>query len=124
MMMKLLLVDDDAFLRDMYAHKFSECGYEVETADSGVSALTKIKQNPDYDLVMMDMIMPGMTGVELIREIKEKYPKMEAKCVILSNQGNPEDIKEAKKVGADDYIVKAESVPSDVVNKVNKLFKK
>lgn len=122
-MMKLLLVDDDAFLRDMYAKKFADSGHEVEVADSGAAGLLKIRQSPDFDMVMLDMVMPGMSGVELIENIKRDFPDFKAKCVVLSNQGQPEDIKEAEAAGADGYIIKAEVVPSDVVKKAEVLFK-
>lgn len=121
--MKLLLIDDDAFLRDMYAIKFTESGYEVDVADGAVAALTKIKQTPDYDVILLDMIMPGMSGVELIKAINERFPDLNAKCIVLSNQGQAEDINEAKEVGAVGYIIKAEAVPSDVVKKVEELSK-
>ncbi len=122
-MMKLLLIDDDAFLRDMYALKFKECGYEVEVADGAASALTKIQQSPHLDVILLDMIMPGMSGPELIKAINEQFPDLGAKCIVLSNQGQEEDIAEAKEAGAVGYIIKAESVPSDVVKKVGELLK-
>ncbi|MCA9361981.1 response regulator [Candidatus Kaiserbacteria bacterium] len=119
--MKLLLIDDDAFLRDMYAIKFGDSGYEVSVADSAAAGLTILERSPDFDVVLLDMIMPGMTGVELIRAIHEQFPDSKAKCIVLSNQGQPEDIKEAIEAGAVGYIIKAESVPSDVVKKVEAL---
>ncbi|MEY3784428.1 MAG: hypothetical protein RLZZ230_750 [Candidatus Parcubacteria bacterium] len=122
--MKFLLVDDDEYLRDMYTVKFTEHGHEVDVADSGVSALAKIRQNRDYDVILLDMIMPGMSGVELISAIKDEFPDLKAKCIVLSNQGQTEDIKEAKAVGAIGYIIKAESVPSEVLKKVEALTKK
>lgn len=122
--MKLLLVDDDAFLRDMYAIKFTESGYEVKVADSPAAALLVISQQKDFDIILLDMIMPGMTGVELIKAIKEQSPTSKAKCIVLSNQGQDEDILEAKAAGAIGYIIKAEAIPSDVVKKVEKLSKK
>lgn len=121
--MKLLLVDDDAFLRDMYATKFAECGHTIDAADSAVGALSKLQQQTDFDVILLDMIMPGMTGVELIRTIKERHPDIKTKYIVLSNQGQQEDIDEAKEVGADGYIIKAESIPSDVVKKVESLAK-
>lgn len=121
--MKLLLIDDDAFLRDMYAIKFTESGYDVDVADGAVAALTKIEQTPDYDVILLDMIMPGMSGVELIKKINEQFPDLRAKCIVLSNQGHAEDINEAKTAGAVGYIIKAEAVPSEVVKKVEKLSK-
>ncbi|MCA9354049.1 MAG: response regulator [Candidatus Kaiserbacteria bacterium] len=122
--MKLLLIDDDAFLRDMYALKFKDTGYEVEVADGAVTALRVLERSQDFDVIMLDMIMPGMTGTELIRAIREKFPDMKAKCIVLSNQGQDEDIEEATKAGADGYIIKAEAVPSDVVKKVEAMAKK
>jgi len=123
-MMKLLLIDDDAFLRDMYALKFSESGYEVEVAQSAGEALAIIEAEPDFEVILLDMIMPVMTGTELIKEIKSRFPKMKARCIVLSNQGQQEDINEAMAAGAVGYIVKAEAVPSDVVKKVEALSKK
>jgi CheY-like chemotaxis protein len=120
-MMKLLLVDDDAFLRDMYAIKFSESGYDVHIAETANQALTVIGQSPDFDIVLLDMIMPGMTGVELIKEIKIAHPDMNAACVVLSNQGQDSDVVTAKAAGAVGYIIKAEAIPSDVVTQVAKL---
>ena len=121
--MKLLLVDDDAFLRDMYAIKFTENKHKVDVADGASAALLHIKKNQDYDVILLDMIMPGVTGVEFIKMIKEKFPDLKAKCIVLSNQGQAEDINEAKAAGAVGYIIKAESIPSEVVKKVEKLFK-
>jgi CheY-like chemotaxis protein len=121
--MKILLVDDDAFLRDMYAIKFGECGHTVDVAESGILALSKLQQQSDFDVVLLDMIMPGMGGVELIKEIKNRFPKMSAKYIVLSNQGQHEDIEEAKRAGAHGYIIKAESIPSDVVKKVEAFAK-
>ena len=116
--MKILLVDDDAFLRDMYATKFAEADHEVVSADSPMDALQQMEQTQDFDVILLDMIMPGMTGVELVTAIKEKYPKFSGKCIVLSNQGQVEDIEAAKQAGTDGYIIKAESIPSDVLKKV------
>lgn len=121
--MKLLLVDDDAFLRDMYAMKFTENGHVVEAADSSTNALAKLEQDQSFDVILLDMIMPGMTGVELITLIKDRHPTLHVKFIVLSNQGQNEDVQEALDAGAHGYIVKAESIPSDVVRKVEALAK-
>lgn len=121
--MKLLLIDDDAFLRDMYALKFTEEGYKVEVADTAMNGLAKIEENPKFDVILLDMVMPAMTGIELIKEIKRLFPDLDAKCIVLSNQGQQEDIDEAKAAGAVGYIIKAEAVPSDVVKRVAELAK-
>ena len=123
-MMKLLLIDDDAFLRDMYAIKFGEQGYEVEVADSPHDGLLKLDRDQDFDIILLDMIMPGMDGTELIQKIYQDFPKIKAKCIVLSNQGQQEDMDAAMKAGAIGYIIKADTVPSDVVKKVDELSKK
>lgn len=122
--MKILLVDDDAFLRDMYATKFTECGHEVAAAENAVTALSLLQQTNDFTIILLDMIMPGMSGTELITEIKTRYPDNKAKFIVLSNQGQQEDIDDAMNAGASGYIIKAESIPSDVVKKVESIAKK
>lgn len=116
--MKILIVDDDAFLRDMYATKFSQSGHDVSAAQNPADAIRILEKETTFDIILLDMVMPGMSGVELIKVIKAEMPKVTAKCVVLSNQGLEEDIQEAKSAGAIGYIIKAESVPSDVVSKV------
>ena len=118
--MKILLVDDDAFLRDMYATKFTELGDEVQVAQDGNTALTILKES-SFDVVIMDMVMPGMSGLELLNAIKEQPPAEKCAYIVLSNQGEDSDIEAATKAGADGYIIKAESIPSEVVAKVHSI---
>ena len=118
--MKILLVDDDAFLRDMYATKFGEDGHEVEVAKSGEAAIELLK-SVEVDVVLLDMVMPGISGIELLTEIRDKQLGGSPSCIVLSNQGEEEDVKKAKEAGACGYIVKAELIPSEVVAKVKSL---
>ncbi len=122
--MKILLVDDDTFLRDMYATKFIECGHEVVSAENGVDALRILETDQSFDLMLVDMIMPGLTGVELMGKLQEAMPDLKTKYIVLSNQGQDQDIDEATTVGAIGYIVKAQSVPSEVVKRVEALMGK
>jgi CheY-like chemotaxis protein len=119
--MKILLVDDDAFLRDMYATKFAEHNHDVAAAENPTVALQQLEAAQDFDVILLDMVMPGMTGAELVKTVKESYPDFKGKCIVLSNQGQQDDIDAAKTAGADGYIIKAESIPSDVVTKVEKI---
>ena len=123
-MMKILLVDDDGFLRDMYASKFISNGYEVEVADSSAAALAKFQNGATYDVLILDMVMPGASGVELLTMINERFPKQAKHCIFLSNQGQDEDIEEATAAGAIGYIVKAHSIPSEVVRTVEQILEK
>ncbi len=120
--MKILLVDDDIFLRDMYATKFIECGHAVTPAVHAIDALRILETVTDFDLMLVDMIMPGMTGVELLTEIKRILPDLHMKSIVLSNQGQDQDIEEATAAGAIGYIIKAQSVPSEVVKQVEKIM--
>lgn len=118
--MKILLVDDDVFLRDMYATKFGELGHDVKTVESGERALEELEAG-SFDVVLLDMIMPGMTGVELLLHIKERNLSPRPKCIVLSNQGGKEEIAAAEEAGSDGYIIKAELIPSEVVAEVTRL---
>lgn len=122
--MKILIVDDDAFLRDMYASKFISCGHEIEAADSSSAVLSKLQNGSRYDLIILDMVMPGTTGVELLNLIKTDFPEAITNCIFLSNQGQEDDIREANEAGAIGYIVKAHSIPSEVVKTVEAMVAK
>lgn len=121
--MKILLVDDDNFLRDMYTTKFVAHGHEVDVADGSAAVLSKLQQGISYDLAILDMVMPGTSGVELLTIMREQFPDQVRCCIFLSNQGQEEDIREATEAGAIGYIVKAESIPSEVVAKVDDIMK-
>lgn len=108
----------------MYATKFISSGYDVDTADGSASALVLLGKGVVYDLVILDMIMPGTSGVELLKLITEDFPDQVKHSIFLSNQGQDEDIREATEAGAIGYIIKADSIPSEVVEQVEDLLKK
>lgn len=121
--MKILLIDDDAFLRDMYATKFGEHGHTVDIAESVEIALSKLHEMK-YDLVLTDVIMPGMTGIELLKRISVENLAGKPRCIMLSNQSEESDKRDALSAGAIGYIVKAELLPSEVVAEVLRLVSK
>jgi CheY-like chemotaxis protein len=121
--MKILLVDDDAFLRDMYATKFTELNHEIEVAETSEQAIAKL-QDAHFDVVLMDMVMPSMTGVELLKRIKSEKLGGNPACIMLSNQSEEHDKSSAKSEGALGYIVKAEHIPSEVVKQVVEMMEK
>ncbi|MCA9366812.1 response regulator [Candidatus Kaiserbacteria bacterium] len=122
--MKILLVDDDAFLRDMYAKKFSDAGHTIDVAETGMMALQKFRQGEQYDVVLLDMVMPGIGGIDLMKEVFDLAGDHAPKCIVLSNQGQMEDIKAASAAGAAGYIIKAETIPSEVVHEVTTIIEK
>ena len=121
---KVLLVDDDSFLLSMYSLKFEKNNYEVVVALSGQDALNKLKDGLKPDILIFDVVMPGMDGIELLSAVREQHLADQAKCMMLSNQGEPADIERAKKIGIDGYIVKASSIPSEVVKAVDDILAK
>jgi CheY-like chemotaxis protein len=120
---KIFLVDDDQFLLNMYSIKFSNAGFQVETAVGGSDALAKLRGDADPDAVLLDVVMPGMDGIELLEVIKKEKLAPHASFIILSNQGQAADIERAKKIGIAGYIVKATSIPSEVVSEIQAILK-
>lgn len=121
-MQKILIVDDDSFLLDMYTVKFSEAGYTVDSAKSVEEALVKMRAGGAYDLVLLDMVMPQQTGLDLLKAIKEDPSCGNPVRIVLSNQGEKADIEAATALGAHGYIVKANAIPSEVVTKVGEYY--
>jgi len=120
---KILIVDDDKFLLDMYALKFTESGFVVETAMSGAEALTRLEGGFTPAIYLIDIIMPGMDGFKLIETLKERGKVNASTVIILSNLGNKEDIEKGLGLGVDGYIVKASATPSELVTKVGEIAK-
>jgi len=121
---KILLVDDDKFLLNMYTLKFSKENHIIETAASSQEALNKIKGGLEADILLIDLVMPTMDGLELLAEIKKEKLLPKAKFIILTNQSQSVDIERAKKIGADGYIVKASTIPSEVLKQVIEIAQK
>ena len=114
----ILIVDDDKFLSDMYALKFTERGFTVETAENGMTALSKVDAGLKRDIFLVDIVMPEMDGFELIQHLMERLKDKKSKIIVLSNLGQKEDVEKSLALGADGYIVKASATPSEVVAKV------
>jgi two-component system chemotaxis response regulator CheY len=121
---KILIVDDDSFLLDMYALKFSQNNFEVYTAVSGINALEKLKGGLSPDVMLMDIIMPEMNGFEALEQINVQNLSPNSVKIILSNKSEQKDIDEGRKLGVVGYIVKANSTPAEVIDQVVKILDK
>ena len=119
---KIILVDDDNFLLEMYAKKFINSGYNVLTATSGSDAVNQITANDDIDVVLCDIIMPEMDGLEFLTKINEENYIPNAIKIVLSNQGQQVEIDRAQELGIGGYIIKALHTPSEVVKKVQEII--
>lgn len=120
----ILIIDDDRFLLDMYSLKFKQQGFLVESSASGQEALAKLKGGLSPHVILLDIVMPGLDGIEFIDTLKKENLAAHAVIIVLSNQGETSDIERAKEHGAHEYIVKANSVPSEVLEKVSSVISK
>jgi CheY-like chemotaxis protein len=120
----ILIVDDDSFLLDMYALKFSKSNFSVSTALSPENALEKLHSGLSPDIILLDIMMPEMDGFELLQKIREENLSPSSIVIFLSNRGQPSDITQAKSLGASGYIVKASSTPGEVIEKVVNIITK
>ena len=119
--LKIILIDDDRFLLDMYSLKFKKSGAEVEAFGNSNTALEKIRSGAVYDIVLLDIIMPGMDGLELLTTIRTEKLLPSATIIMLTNQAD--DFEKAKNLSIDGYIVKATTIPSEVVEQVLEIYK-
>lgn len=119
---KILFVDDDKFLLDMYAMKFGKAGYEVRAADSTNAALKILRDGWVPDIILTDIVMPEMDGLEFVNAARKEKLAPNAAVVMLSNQGASEDLERAKELNVTSYIVKATTIPSDVLKEVERIF--
>ena len=120
---KVLIVDDDQFILDMYVLKFKEAGFDTKAASEGMAAVEYVK-NEFPDLVLLDIVLPNMDGFDILKTLAKEKILAKTKVVLLSNLGEKKDIEKGLALGAVDYIVKAHHTPSEVVAKVEEILKK
>lgn len=114
---RIYLVDDDRFLLDLYMVKFKNAGHEVTAFNSGQEFLDAVKkpESTAPDAVLLDIIMPGMSGLEVLEAVRKENLISTSKLIVLSNQGLDADIEKAKQYKVDGYIIKASAIPSEVL---------
>lgn len=120
---KILIIDDDPFILDMYVLKFKERGFDIAIAHDGKEGLKKAREfRPDA--ILLDVVMPAPDGFDVLQELKQSPETKDAKIVLLTNLGQKEEVERGTRLGADDYIIKAHFTPSEVVEKVKNLLEK
>ncbi len=118
---KILIVEDDKFLRELMSQKLLNEKFEVEEAIDGENGLKKMKEKRP-DLVLLDLILPGVDGFEVLAKMREDPSLESIPVIILSNLGQREDIERGLKLGASDYLVKARFTPGEIIDKIKKLL--
>lgn len=120
---KLLLAEDDVLLRDLYEQAFRLMGYRIETAVDGQDAVEMLDKMTELPvLILLDMMMPKMTGFDVLRYVKNSGKLKDVLVVILTNLGGEEEAGMARELGAVRYLVKDEYEPKQVVEKVEEVL--
>lgn len=119
---KILIIEDDKFLRELIAKKLTKEGYDTTEAVDGEEGIKKIKEDKP-DLILLDLILPGIDGFEVLSKIKEDPILALIPVIILSNLGQREDVERGLKLGAVDYLIKAHFTPGEIIDKIGSTLK-
>lgn len=119
---KILCIEDEHFISELYARALTRAGYEVEVQLDGQKGLAAA-QTDRYDIILLDLMIPNITGIEVLRTLRDPRltPKMHAKIIITTNLEQREDIRADIEQRADGYLVKAEITPHELVDFLSKL---
>lgn len=120
---KILLVEDDPLILQIYKSRLQRAGFEVSSITSGGGVLERLK-NEEFDLVLLDMVLPEESGFEILRKIYQKEGLKKTKVLVLSNIGEKTKVDKAFNMGVAGYLIKAHYTPSEVVNKIKELMNK
>ena len=120
---KILIVDDDQLLLNIYTQKFAKGGFEVAASAKGEEALEKLRGGFEPDILLLDLVMPSLDGFDLLEKMKEEKLIKKASVIMLTNQGQKSDIGRAKKLGVSGYIMKANTTPSEVLSRIGEMRK-
>jgi len=123
-MYRIYLVDDDRFLLDMYAVKFKNAGHEVRAFQQPEEFIAALRSEAAPDAVLIDVVMPGLTGFEAIEKVRQEKLAQTSKIIFLTNQGLDQDLEKAKELKADGYIIKASAIPSEVYTQTIAILEK
>lgn len=119
---KILIVEDDRFLRELIKRKLIGEGFEVSETVDGEEALKKVKEEK-IDLILLDLILPSLDGFEVLSKIKEDPKLAPIPVIILSNLGQKEEVEKGLKLGAIDYMVKAHFTPGEIIEKIKAILR-
>lgn len=117
---KILCIEDEHFISELYARVLGKAGYHVDTIADGKEALAAAQKN-EYDIILLDLMLPNLSGIEILRELKDpaRVPPLKAKIIITTNLEQREDVRADIEKQADGYVVKAELTPRELVNLLN-----
>lgn len=120
-MSKILLIEDDQLIRELYERQLNKAGFETTAIASGSEGL-KAFENGIFDLVLLDIMLPDLSGIEILKEINNKNLTHKAPIVLLTNLANDSVIKDGMKLGIVGYLIKAQITPKDLIAEVNRFL--
>jgi DNA-binding response OmpR family regulator len=118
---RILIVEDDEFLAEIYNREFLSAGYECQIAADGERALSMMKES-NYDLILLDIMLPKMDGLTVLEHIRKDSKTAKVPVVILSNLSQDSTVKQGLALGANGYLLKAQYLPQQAVNEVKKFL--
>jgi DNA-binding response OmpR family regulator len=121
-MKKILLIEDDPFLVDIYSTRLKDSGLSVEVATDGQTGLRKLKENK-FDLLVLDIVLPHINGWQILREIEKDERLQNLKIFVFSNLGQKDEVKKGLKMGVIKYFIKAHFTPKEIVEEIKKALK-
>ncbi|MEN9328182.1 MAG: Alkaline phosphatase synthesis transcriptional regulatory protein phoP, two-component system, OmpR [Candidatus Parcubacteria bacterium] len=120
---KVLIVDDDLYIRELYEEVLKDAGFDVNTASDGQEGIDKMKDG-GYDLILLDVMMPKVDGLGVLKQMGEMQPKApNGKVILLTNLSHDPVIQQALDTGAASFMIKADLTPDQLIDKVNSFLK-
>jgi len=118
---KLVIVEDDKFLRDLIVRKLSKEGFLLREAETGEEGLRVLQEDPPQ-LLLLDILLPGMSGYEVLEAVRKNEKLKSIPVIILSNLGQKEEVERAKSLGAKDFLIKAKHTPGEIVTRIKEIL--
>jgi CheY-like chemotaxis protein len=120
---KIMIIEDDYFVMDIYHTKLTQSGFDVISANNGLDALKKLQEEKQIpDLILLDIIMPYLGGLEVLERIKADEQLKSIPVILLTNLSQKAEIDKGMGLGAKDYLIKSHFTPSEVLEKINLLI--
>ena len=120
---KIMIIEDDYFVMDIYHTKLTQSGFDVISANNGLDALKKLQEEKQIpDLILLDIIMPYLGGLEVLERIKADEQLKSIPVILLTNLSQKAEIDKGLGLGAKDYLIKSHFTPSEVLEKINLLI--
>jgi two-component system alkaline phosphatase synthesis response regulator PhoP len=118
---KALFIEDDDFLRSLVVTKLQKNDFVVATSADGSNALELINQEKP-DILLLDLMLPGVSGFEILKQVRESETWKNLKVIIFSNLGEEEDIRRGEELGADEYLIKSNFTLDELIEKMREII--